>query len=409
MHRLLKRQIARHLDINHLNDEKIKGFLQVVEEAYQNFEQDHLHFERILELSSKESFRELTNLKNAINAASMVVITDYKGNIQFVNDNFSNVSGYSAAEAIGKNHRILNSGYHPTDFFKNLWETITSGKIWAGEIKNKSKDGKYYWVNTTIVPLLNETGIPTQYIAIQHDITHVKNAEFAIRDYALDLEKKNKELDQFAYIVSHDLKAPLRAINNLSEWVEEDLGGEVSEEVKSNFSLLRGRVKRMEGLINGILEYSRAGRIKARVENVDVIELLTDMMQTLAVPLTFKIIIPTTMPVLRTERIALEQVFSNLISNAVKYNNSTNPIIEIGYQNGGDFYEFFVTDNGPGIDKEFFDKIFIIFQTLQARDKVESTGVGLAIVKKIIDEKGGKVWVDSEKGQWTKFSFTWPV
>jgi PAS domain S-box-containing protein len=409
MHRLLKRQITRHLEANHLNDEKIKSFLHVVEEAYQNFEQDHLHFERILELSSKESFRELTNLKNAINAASMVVITDYKGIIQFVNENFRNVSGYSTSEAVGKNHRVLNSGYHPSEFFSELWETITSGKIWTGEIKNKSKDGQFYWVNTTIVPLLNETGIPTQYIAIQHDITHVKNAELAIREYALDLEKKNKELDQFAYIVSHDLKAPLRAINNLSEWVEEDLGAEVSEDVKGNLSLLRGRVKRMEGLINGILEYSRAGRIKARVENVDVAELLTDMMQTLAVPLSFRVIIQQNLPVIKTERIAFEQVFSNLISNAIKYNNSNDPIIEIGYKNGNNFYEFFVADNGPGIEKEFFDKIFIIFQTLQSRDKIESTGVGLAIVKKIIDEKGGKVWVDSEKGFGAKFSFTWPV
>jgi signal transduction histidine kinase len=142
---------------------------------------------------------------------------------------------------------------------------------------------------------------------------------------------------------------------------------------------------------------------------VDVAELLTDMMQTLAVPLSFRVIIQQNLPVIKTERIALEQVFSNLISNAIKYNNSTDPVIEIGYKNGNNFYEFFVADNGPGIEKEFFDKIFIIFQTLQSRDKIESTGVGLAIVKKIIDEKGGKVWVDSEKGLGAKFSFTWPV
>jgi PAS domain S-box-containing protein len=393
--------------VSHLEDEKIKNFLLQVEEAYQNFEQDHLQLERTLELSSKESFRELTNMKNAINSASMVVITDYKGNILFINDNFEIVTGWSRNEVYGKNHRILNSGYHPVSFFKTLWETITSGNTWKGEIRNKAKDGHFYWVNATIVPLLNETGIPNQYISIQHDITDVKNAETAIREHAADLEKKNKELDQFAYVVSHDLKAPLRAINNLSEWIEEDLGADIGNDIKSNLSLLRGRVKRMEALINGILDYSRAGRIKAKVESVNVHDMVSEIIETLAAPEHFKITINDGLPVIKTERIALEQVFTNLISNAIKYNTSTNPIIEISAKSITEQYEFCVSDNGPGIEKEFFDKIFIIFQTLQARDKIESTGVGLAIVKKIIEEKGGRIWVESEKGFGSKFIFTW--
>lgn len=409
MHRLLKRQITRHLEVHHLEDEAIKKFLLQVEEAYQNFERDYLQLERTLELSSKESFRELTNLKSAINSAAMVVVTDHKGNILFVNDMFENISGWSKANLVGNNLRILNSGYHSQEFFKSLWDTISSGKTWKGEIKNKTKDGRNYWINSTIVPLSNELGIPNQYISIQHDITEVKNAEIAIRDYATDLEKKNKELDQFAYVVSHDLKAPLRAINNLSEWIYEDLGNDVSPDIKSNLSLLRGRVKRMEALINGILDYSRAGRIKAKVEMVDVAELIADVIESLAIPHHYRIIVPGELPFLKTEKIALEQVFSNLISNAVKYNNSPNPIIEIEHKTIENQHQFCVRDNGPGIESEFFDKIFIIFQTLQSRDKVESTGVGLAIVKKIIDEKGGKVWVESEKGKGAGFYFTWQM
>ncbi len=407
MHRLLKRQITRHLEVRHLEDETIKKFLLQVEDAYQNFERDYLQLERTLELSSRESFRELTNLKNAINSAAMVVITDHKGNILFVNDMFENISGWNKSELLGNNLRILNSGYHSPDFFRNLWDTISSGKTWKGEIKNKTRDGQNYWINSTIVPLNNELGIPHQYISIQHDITEVKNAETAIRDYATDLEKKNKELDQFAYVVSHDLKAPLRAINNLSEWIYEDLGSDVSPDVKSNLSLLRGRVKRMESLINGILDYSRAGRIKAKVELVNVAELLKDIIESLAIPAHYSINIPDNLPYLKTEKIALEQVFSNLISNAIKYNNSPEPRLEIEHKTIENQHQFCVKDNGPGIESEFFDKIFVIFQTLQSRDKVESTGVGLAIVKKIIDEKGGKVWVESEKGHGAGFYFTW--
>jgi PAS domain S-box-containing protein len=408
MHRLLKRQISRYLGEAEVEAERLKEFLAGVDEAYQNFDQDYRQLELTLELSAKESFRELTNLKNAIYTAALVVITDHKGRIQFVNENFEKVSGFKAEELVGQNHSLLKSGYHSNEFFKEMWETISVGKVWKGDVLNRCKDGSFVWLDSTIVPMLNEVGIPNQYITIRKDITNEKNAELAIRSYAADLEKKNSELDQFAYIVSHDLKAPLRAINNLSEWIEEDIGDNMSDDVKNHMALLRGRVKRMELLINGILDYSRAGRIRTREENIDSRHLVGDIVDTLAIPKRFRISFLGDFPVFKAERLAFEQVITNYISNAVKYNNNPDPVITIGCTESDVDYTFCVSDNGQGIDKEFHDKVFVIFQTLQSRDKVESTGVGLAIVKKIVEDKGGRVWVESSLGHGASFYFSWP-
>ncbi len=408
MHRLLRRQIKKYLSENQAQNPEYLRFIEAVDEAYNNFQSSYEHLERILELSAKESFSELSNFKNAINAATLVVMTDHKGIIQFANENFLQLSGYKKEELVGQTHSIFNSGYHSREFFTELWESLLSGIIWQGEICNKAKDGTIFWVDSTIVPLLNEAGKPNQFLVIRKNITKEKQAEKEILEYARHLERINKELDQFAYVVSHDLKAPLRAINNLSEWIEEDLEGSLDGEIQNNMNLLRGRVQRMESLINGILEYSRIGRKQTHEQLVDLNEIVGELLSPEMLPEKFKIICPDNLPVFHTEKVAIEQVFSNFISNAIKYNTDENPSIEVGFKENGSFFHFFVADNGPGIEPEYHDQVFIIFQTLQARDKVESTGVGLAIVKKIIQEKGGKVWIESNGDKGARFNFTWP-
>jgi signal transduction histidine kinase len=182
----------------------------------------------------------------------------------------------------------------------------------------------------------------------------------------------------------------------------------MESDTKKNFDMLRGRILRLEALINGILQYSRAGRVKNEVADIDLNQFIPDIIQNLAPPENFKVSISKDLPHVVAERISLEQVFSNFISNAIKYNNNPNPEIIIEAEEKDSYYHFSVADNGPGIEPEFHQKIFVIFQTLQARDVVESTGVGLAIVKKIVEEQGGKVWVESDKGKGAKFCFTLP-
>lgn len=230
-----------------------------------------------------------------------------------------------------------------------------------------------------------------------------------IADERRRLEIINKELDQFAYVASHDLKAPLRGVANLAEWIEEDLRDALGENTREMLGLLRSRMHRMEALIDGLLQFSRAGRIRQKPESVDVAALVGEVVELLAPPETTTILVSPQLPTFTSERLALQQVFLNLISNAVKYTERPDARIFVDVREEGDEYVFTVSDNGPGIPSEFHEKIWGIFQTLQPRDRVEGTGIGLALVKKIIESRGGVVWVNSAEGQGAAFSFTWPM
>lgn len=219
-----------------------------------------------------------------------------------------------------------------------------------------------------------------------------------------ELETRNTELNKFAYVVSHDLKAPIRGIHNVITWIEEDLEHELSPELKKYLTIIPQRTRRMEALINGLLDYARIN-LKTPIEEVDVDSLVHDLAESI-IPRTFTVEIDK-LPVLHTERLKLEQVFANLISNAVKYTKTEQGHIKITSTETEGRYEFSVIDNGIGIDPEFHTKIFEIFQTLREKDEKESTGVGLAIVKKIIDERRETIRVESQVGHGSAFIFTW--
>lgn len=342
------------------------------------------------------------------------------------------------------NHKLCEIlGYTREELLNLTWSEISHTddletdshhirQLLAGEIANYSlekryirKDGLPVWVNLT-VSLLRETTTailePKYFIAVIEDITERKQAELALQQRAEELtrlntiltqttamlQKRNQELDQFAYVASHDLKAPLRAIASLSEWLEEDLAGQLPSENQHQLELLRGRVHRMEGLINGLLEYSRIGRIHTDLSLVNVGELLQEVIDSLEAPSSFKIDVAEEMPTLMTKRILLQQVFTNLIENAIKHHSRPDGGVKISVEEQGKFYKFTVADDGPGISQEYHHKVFTIFQTLEARDRKESTGIGLAIVKKIVEIEGGTINLDSSLGLGSSFHFTWP-
>jgi PAS domain S-box-containing protein len=221
------------------------------------------------------------------------------------------------------------------------------------------------------------------------------------------LERRNRDLDQFAYIASHDLKAPLRGIANLSQWLEDDIGASLEEESKAQLQLLRSRVRRMEALIDGILSYSRAGRTKGKDEPVAVRALLDEVVELLS-PVGIAISFGDELPTLKTEKVLLQQVFMNLIGNAIKHGGRSDLSVRVEASDLGSHYEFAVVDDGVGIAAEYHDKIWGVFQTLVRRDEVEGTGIGLAVVKKIVELVGGRAWVESQAGAGATFKFTWP-
>ena len=223
-----------------------------------------------------------------------------------------------------------------------------------------------------------------------------------------ELESANEELKNFAYVVSHDLKAPLRAISSLADWISTDYADKFDDEGKEHMRLLVSRVHRMDSLIEGILLYSRVGRVKEGVVAVDLNRLLKDVIAMLAPPPNITITVDDALPTVMTEPTRIQQVFQNLLSNAIKYMDKPHGEIHIACAAEGHHWRFSVTDNGPGIRQQHFDKIFQLFQTLAPRDRVESSGVGLALVKKIVEMYGGHIWVESAVGHGSTFFFTLP-
>ncbi|HEX6333393.1 MAG TPA: ATP-binding protein [Flavisolibacter sp.] len=221
------------------------------------------------------------------------------------------------------------------------------------------------------------------------------------------LQRKNYELDQFAHIVSHDMKAPLRGIDNVVTWIEEDHKEELTPKVDEYLQIIKGRIRRGENLISGLLSYARIDKEAQPSEEIDVRELIDEVREGLVLKPGLRFETDPSLPVLYSERLPLFQVFWNLISNAVKYNDKPDPVVSVYHREYPDHYEFFVKDNGPGISKTYHEKIFRIFQTLKPTDSSDSSGVGLAIVKKILDTRNERIHVRSEPGEGSVFSFTW--
>ncbi|HNO81104.1 MAG TPA: ATP-binding protein [Bacteroidia bacterium] len=338
-----------------------------------------------------------------------VVITNENGVIEWVNEGFTRITGYQFYDAKDQSMPAFLSGPETDkENLEKVQNSMREFKFCDSELLRYKKDGATVWLHASITPISDNEKNSRKFIFIMSDVNERKKAEIQLNEYLSDLEKTNKELDKFAYIVSHDLKAPLRAIGNLTDWITQDSADNLTDESKENFQIIKGRVKRMEQLINAILEYSKVSKHKGTQELFSFNEIIHNAVDLAGTDSNCKIEISGTMPEYYGDKVKYQQVFMNLISNGIKHNNKEQKKIEICCREEGKFWEFMIKDNGPGIDKRFHEKVFVIFQTLKARDEFESTGIGLSIVKKIVEEAGGSIRIESTPGEGAAFYFTVP-
>lgn len=364
---------------------------------------------KLAEDALRESERRFRELLGNVKLAALVL--DKGGRITFCNDFFLQLTGWKREEVKG---RDFVGTFVPLPLQERdrriLTNSLQKGVAPAhGESEIQTRQGErriILWNNTI---LFNLDGTIAGFASIGEDITKRRMAEEKEKELVKELESANRELKDFAYIVSHDLKAPLRAIRSLAEWLYMDYRDSFDEDGKEQLDLLINRVNRMQNLLDGILHYSRVGTSKEEKILVNIREVVAEVIDLLAPPPNIVISVDEDMPFLLVDRTRLQEVFTNLLNNAIKYMDKPEGRIRISCQPQGEYWQFGVADNGPGIEEKYFDKIFGIFQTLQPRDQVESTGIGLTIVKKIVETYGGKVWVESRLGEGSTFYFTLPA
>lgn len=343
-------------------------------------------------------------------AVDSIVTIDEHGIIERFNPAAQRLFGYAEAEVAGKNvsmlmpspYRERHDGYLSRYMQTGEKRVIGSGR----EVIGLRKDGSVFPMDLSVA----EMNFPGRrmFTGMVRNISERKFAEEQHGFLLQEIAEANEELTNFAYVVSHDLKAPLRAIGALADWLSTDYAEKFDAEGKDHMRLLISRVHRMGALIDGILQYSRVGRIKETPASVELNSLVRDVIDLLAPPPHIKISIEGSLPTVKIEPTRIQQVFQNLISNAIKYMDKPEGKIRIDCSAEEDHWKFTVIDNGPGIEKRHFERIFLLFQTLAPRDRIESTGVGLALVKKIVEMYGGEVGLESSIGVGTTFTFTLP-
>lgn len=329
----------------------------------------------------------------------------------FVNRHVKTLLGYTSAEAMALGDNFVQKLMHPDDVPRIVehFEQISRGtddQRFDIEYRMAHKSGHFRQIySTNRIFKRSPDGSVQQIIGTAAPLDDLA----ILRRYASELEAANEELEEFAYIASHDLKQPLRGIDNLARWIEIDGGEALPAVVREHLAKLKGRVARMESLLDDLLAYSRIGRTTSSVVEFDVGQLVDGVVELLAPPKGFRIECRGPMPVMTTERIPLEQVFRNLIGNAIKHRQRDDGCATISAKQIGQFMEFTVCDDGPGIAPEYHDRVFRMFHTLRPRDEVEASGMGLALAKKQIESHGGEITLDSVEGQGTEFRFTWPI
>ncbi|MFH6972205.1 PAS domain S-box protein [Flavobacterium petrolei] len=331
-----------------------------------------------------------------------VVISDMEGRIEWVNASFERMSGFTKEELVGiKPGHLLQGPETNDETIRYLKNQISKGQPFNCEIINYSKSGEKYWVKIQGQALYNKKGEIVRYFAIEENISSKKILENQREELVASLAKTNKELEDYAQIVSHDLKSPLRSIHSLISWIKEDSDKAFSELTLGYFSMIENKVEKMDHLIEGILTYSKIDKENLTLESVNTHQIIQSIIDIIHIPKHVTIAIKNTLPILTADRYRIQQLFQNIIGNAVSYIERNPGYVEIASEEYDNHYVISVKDNGVGIAKEHYEKIFNTFQSYTKSE--HSTGLGLAIVKKIIEAYNGQIWIESELGEGSTF------
>ena len=327
----------------------------------------------------------------------------------FINEAFEKITGYSSEESMGKNCRFLQGDDREQPERTIIQQAIQKGEHCEVVFRNYRKDGSMFYNELYLAPITNSDGETTHFIGIQNDVTERIEFENERTQLMQRIIQSNEELEEFAHFISHDLRAPLRGIHSLATLLLEGQNTAKSSEDEEILNLMIYSVERMHNLIENLLEYARTGKTKDPIVDSPLADILDEIQSLLNPPDSITISYDRDLPSITGQRTLITQVFQNLISNAIKYNDKEAGSIDICFEADDDHYHIAVKDNGPGIAPKYHKKIFGLFERLETDQNVESTGVGLALVKKITEQHGGRVSIESEFGQGSTFIVSWPT
>jgi PAS domain S-box-containing protein len=363
----------------------------------------------------ERSLKELADIKFALDQSTIVAITDQRGIINYVNDEFCRIAKYSRPELLGQDHRIINSGFHSKDFIRELWTTIASGEVWKGELRNRAKDGTIYWVDTTIVPFLNAEGKPYQYVAIRHDITQRKFAEAQLLEQAAELQRATQLsfVGELAAGLAHEIKNPLAGIQGAVDILirRRDKSDPEVEALEG----MRHEVLRIDNTVRALLDRARPRLVSVRVTSLtDTVSRAVNLAKSQVITAAthgHQVLIefdPPDDPInTQIDPGQIEDAVLNLIINAIEAVDGKGKV-RIRVSKSGEEPEeavVEVSDDGGGINEEDLTKVFSPFFTTRNG----GTGLGLPAVKRIARLHGGRVEVQSSVGQGSVFSIHLPI